>query len=131
MADQKPSREKSSPVSDQMKAWSAALSAELRQWPQITQQSFFGFTALYRGRTMFGLLPRTRCIFADHAVAFRIERPNRNVKALLEQDLRIDAFDKDRQRWYTFEVSCDGDLHDALDWLARAFQLARISRKTS
>jgi hypothetical protein len=51
-----------SPASDQMKAWSVALVSELRDWPKITQKPFFGFTALYRGKVMFGLLPRTKSI---------------------------------------------------------------------
>jgi hypothetical protein len=38
------------PVSEQMKAWSAALTGELRDWPQITLKPFFGFTALYHSK---------------------------------------------------------------------------------
>jgi len=114
-----------------MKAWSAALSAELRDWPQITQKSFFGFTALYRGKTMFGLLPRTRSIFRGNAVAFRIEGANRSTKALLENDSRIGAFDKDKTRWYTIALSSDADLRAALEYLGRAFEAARSPRKTT
>lgn len=72
MERERPRREKLAPVSDQMRAWSSALAAELAQWPCLTQKSFFGFTALYRGQTMFGLLPRTRSLFQKNAVAFRI-----------------------------------------------------------
>jgi hypothetical protein len=108
-----------------MKAWSSALAAELRDWPQVTQKSFFGFTALYRGKTMFGVLPRTRSIFTSNAVAFRMESVNRSSRSLLEKDPRIAAFDKDKARWFTFELACDADLHDALDYLGRAFEAAR------
>jgi hypothetical protein len=124
----KPQPGKLPPVSDQMKAWSAALSGELRDLPQITQKSFFGFTALYRGKSMFGLLPRTRSIFAGNSVAFRFDRPSRAIHALIEKDPRISAFDKDKTRWFTFELSCDADLHDALDYLGRAFEAARTSK---
>ncbi|PYQ41672.1 MAG: hypothetical protein DMG99_10660 [Acidobacteria bacterium] len=112
-----------------MKAWSTALAAELREWPQVTQKSFFGFTALYRGKTMFGLLPRTRSIFKGNAVAFRINAENRSLQCLIEKDPRISAFDKDKARWFTFELSRDTDLHDALDYLGRAFAAARNSKK--
>jgi TfoX/Sxy family transcriptional regulator of competence genes len=117
------------PVSEQMKAWSAALEAELRDWPQITLRSFFGFTALYRGRTMFGLLPRTRSIFKGNAVAFRMDAADRSTREALEKDKRIAAFDKDKRRWFLFELSCDRDLHDALNYVARAFDAARSPRK--
>ena len=122
-------REQLPPVSEQMKAWSTALTAELSEWPQVTLKSFFGFTALYRGKTMFGLLPRTRSIFKGNAVAFRINAENRSLQCLIEKDPRISAFDKDKARWFTFELSRDTDLHDALDYLGRAFAAARNLKK--
>lgn len=127
---ERPQREQSPPVSEQMKAWSTALSAELGEWPQVTRKSFFGFTALYCGKTMFGLLPRTRSIFTGNAVAFRIGSASRGTRFLVEKDPRIAAFDKDKARWFTFELSSDGDLHDALDYLGRAFESARNQKKT-
>ena len=126
---EKPQHEETPLLSEQMKAWSAALAAELSEWPQVTLKSFFGFTALYRGKTMFGLLPRTRSIFKGHAVAFRLNSGNRNLQSLIEKDPRISAFDKDKARWFTFELSRHADLHDALDYLGRAFEAARNSKK--
>ena len=122
-------REKFLPISDQMKAWSSALAAEFQDWPQVTQKSFFGFTALYRGKSIFGLLPRTKSVFRPNAVAFRFESLNREVKALLEKDSRVAAFDKKKTRWFTFDLSSDSDLHDALDYLGHAFDAARIRKK--
>jgi len=113
-----------------MKAWSAALAAELNDWPQITQKSFFGFTALYRGKRMFGILPRTRSIFRGNAVAFRLDSANRATRALIEKDRRIAAFDKHKTRWFTFELSSNADLHHVLDYLGRAFDAARSKNKT-
>lgn len=118
-----------SPISDQMKAWSAALAAELRDWPQVTQKSFFGLNALYRGKTIFGLLPRTKSVFKPGAVAFRLDSLSREVKPLLAKDARIAAFDKKKTRWFTYELSSDADLHDALDYFGRAFDAARIAKK--
>ena len=116
-------REQLPPVSEQMKAWSTALAAELREWPQVTQKSFFGFTALYRSKTMFGLLPRTRSIFKGNAVGIAPNSENPSD--------RVSAFDKDKARWFTFELCSDRDLHDALEYLGRAFDAARITRKKS
>ena len=123
-------REKFLPVSDQMKAWSSALATEFDDWPQVTQKSFFGFTALYRGKRIFGLLPRTKSVFRPNAVAFRFESLSPGVKPLLAKDLRVAAFDKNKTRWFTFDLSSDSDLHDALDYLGRAFDAARSARKT-
>ena len=122
-------REQLPPISEQMKAWSTALSAELSEWPQVAQKSFFGFTALYRGKTMFGLLPRTRSIFTSDAVAFHINSANRSSQSRMEKDPRIAAFDKDKARWFTFELSSNRDLHDALEYLGRAFEAARTCNK--
>lgn len=122
-------REELPPVSEQMKAWSMALAAELSNWPQVTLKSFFGFTALYRRESMFGLLPRTRSIFKGNAVAFRINSANGSLQCLIEKDPRISAFDKDKARWFTFELSRDSDLHDALDYLSRAFEAAPNSKR--
>ena len=109
------------PVSEQMLAWSTALASELRDWPHITQKSFFGFTALYRGKMMFGLLPRTRGILKVNAVAFRLHTHHGSTPTRLRQDSRIAPFDKNRTRWFTFELSSDTDLHDALAWLGLAY----------
>jgi hypothetical protein len=117
------------PVSEQMKAWSAALASELKEWPQVTIKSFFGFTAFYRGKYMFGILPRTRSIFKENVVAFRIAAVNRATKSLIDKDPRISPFTGHKTRWFTFEVHADSDLHDALDYLGRAFEAAHRSQK--
>jgi hypothetical protein len=111
---EQPERPKLSPVSDQMKAWSSALAAELLDWPQLTQKSFFGFTALYRGKAMFGALPRTRG-FQGNLVAFRFDRPSRTILGRIEEDPRVTAFDKEKKRWFLIELSSDADLHEAID----------------
>lgn len=123
-------REKFLPISDQMKAWSSALAAEFQDWPQVTQKSFFGFTALYRGKTIFGLLPRTKSVFRPNAVAFRFASLTGEKKALLAKDSRVSAFDKKKTPWFTFDLSSDSDLHDALDYLGRAYDASRRVRKT-
>jgi len=123
-------RGKLPPVSEEMRAWSAALSAELHHWPQVAQKSFFGFTALYYDTTMFGLLPRTCSIFKGNVIAFRFDRMSKSLRTRLESDSRIQAFDKEKTRWFTFELCHDADLHEALEYLACAFDAVRTSKKT-
>ena len=126
---ERPDSAKFPPVSEQMKAWSAALAAEIRDWPHLTEKSFFGFTALYRNGSMFGLLPKTRSIFSGNAVVFRFHGINPAIRSRLEKDSRIAAFDKDRTRWFNFELSCDTDLHDALDYLGLAYEAAKTGKR--
>lgn len=120
---------KLSPVSDQMKAWSSAIATELLDWPHLTQKPFFGFTALYRGKMMFGALPRRRS-FEGNSVAFRFDHASRAMLDRIEKDPRIAPFDKNKKRWFLVELSSDADLHKALDYLAAAFDAARTTKKT-
>lgn len=113
-----------------MKAWCAALAAETLDWPHIEQRVFFGFTALYRKDTMFAVLPRTRGMETANSLAFRIDTPTAKVRTRLEKDPRIGAAEIKQARWFTFELSSDADLHDALDWLGRAYEAAGKNRQS-
>jgi hypothetical protein len=119
-----PQRPKLPAVSEQMKAWSAALAAEFDGWPQVTARSFFGFTALYRRDRIFALLPRTRGMETANSLAFKLESPAARLRARLQQDPRIASTRMQKARWLTFELTSDKDLRDALDWLARAYEAA-------
>jgi hypothetical protein len=107
-----------------MKAWSAALAAEVTGWPQLSARSFFGFTALYRKDKMFAALPRTRAMGTSNSLVFKLESPASATALRLKKDARIGSMDMQKMRWFTFELSSDTDLHDALDWLGRAYEAA-------
>jgi len=111
-------------VSEEMKAWSAALSAEVAGWPEIRTRTFFGFNALYRGEQIFAVLPRTRAMGTPDSIAFKFESPRARVRKLLETDPRIGSTEMQAARWYTFELSEDAHLRDALEWLGRAHEAA-------
>ena len=116
-------------ISEEMKAWCAALAAEVSEWPHAEGRSFFGFTALYRGDKMFAALPRTRSLETRNALAFKLDAPTAKLRASLEKDPRISAFDKDKERWFTFALSSGAELHDAVVWLSRAYEAAGKRRK--
>jgi hypothetical protein len=119
-------------ISEEMKAWSTALADEVGRWPQVDTRLFFGFTALYRGDKMFAALPRTRGIEAANSLAFKLETPASSVSTRLQRDARIRNWSKPMQeaRWFTFEISSHSDLHDALDWLGRAYAAAGKRKKS-
>lgn len=122
--EQKPKRPKLPPISDEMKAWCAALEAEVSSWPRAEGRSFFGFTALYRGDKMFAALPRTRAMETANALAFKLDPSPPKLRAAIEKDSRISAFDKDKERWFLFKIASTADLHDALGWLSHAYDAA-------
>jgi hypothetical protein len=117
-------------VSEEMKAWSAALGGEVGEWPRVRAKSFFGVTAFYRSETIFALLPRTRAMESPNSLAFKFETPTAAVRTRLEADPRVGSLQMQNVRWFSFEVSSDTDLHDALDWLGAAYEAAGKKKKS-
>lgn len=129
MKQKKSSRPKLPAISEEMKAWSAALLGEVGGWPNVTPRSFFGFTALYRKDKMFAALSRTRGMQTPNSLVLKIEAPTPALSSRLEKDARIGSMQMQKARWFTFELSSDADLHDAVDWLGQAYEAARKSKK--
>jgi hypothetical protein len=117
------------PISEQMKAWSAALETEIGDWPGVQSCSFFGFTAFHRRDKIFALLPRTRGMETANSLAFKLESPTTRLLARLQQDPRVGSTQMQKASWFTFELAAGGDLHDALNWLARAYEAAGKTSK--
>jgi hypothetical protein len=117
-------------VSEEMEAWSTALADEVTGWPHVITRAFFGLTALYRKEKIFALLPRTRGMGMANSLAFKLESRTSAVLDRLEQDPRIATTQMHNTRWFTFQVSSDSDLHNALDWLGRAYEAAGKNNKS-
>lgn len=129
MKKKQSSRPKLPKISEEMKAWSAALAGEVGGWPNVTPRSFFGFTALYRKDRMFAALPRTRGMRTPNSLVLKIDAPTPVLCARLEEDARIGSMQMQKARWFTFELSCDADLRGALEWLALAYEAAGKNKK--
>jgi len=112
-------------ISEEMKAWAAALSAELTTWPGVKTHPMFGLTALYRGKYIFGILPRTRGMGSASALAFELENARPRMLRRLHEERRISTTIMRASRWFVFELVADSDLNDALDWLSRAYEAAK------
>jgi hypothetical protein len=110
-----------------MKAWSAALAAEVETWPLVTTRPMFGFTALYRGKCIFAVLPRTRGMQGPNSLAFKIPVPTSRTLARLKNEPRIRTTVMQNTRWFSLELSSDSDLNVALDWLSQAHEAAKAS----
>lgn len=117
-------------ISEEMKAWSTALTDETADWPHLSQRSFFGFTALYRGEKIFALLPRSCNLESANSIAVKIESPAASLRERLRGDGRIGSMQHENARWFTFLISSNADLHDALDWLGQAYEAAGKREKS-
>ena len=117
-------------VSEQMKAWSAALASEISGWPQVASRAFFGLTALYRNDKIFAVLPRSRGMGTANSFGFKFETAPTSMLDQLEKDSRIGSTRMQKARWFTFELSSDADLHEGLEWLSRAYQAAGKTKKS-
>ena len=84
----------------------------------------FGFSALYRGKRIFAILPRTRGMGSANFLAFKLEDAKPRVFRQLREEPRISTTVMRASRWFVFELTADSDLNDALDWLRRAYEAA-------
>jgi hypothetical protein len=111
-------------VSEEMKAWAAALAEELAGWPGVSSRPMFGLTAFYRGKQIFAVLPRTRGMGSPSSVAFKLPKAGPRVLARLRGEERISTTVMQASRWFVFELATDQDLKGALEWLGRAYEAA-------
>ena len=112
-------------ISEEMKAWAAALEGEVTGWPRVSTRPMFGFTALYRGKQIFAILPRTRGMGSATSLAFKLEDAAPRILGKLRGEARISTTVMRASRWFVFELAADTDLNDALNWLRRAYDAAR------
>ena len=112
-------------ISEEMKAWSAALASELTTWPGVRTHPMFGFTALYRGKRIFAILPRTRGMGSPSSLAFKLENASPRLLRRVREESRISTTVMKASRWFVFELAQGSDLNDALEWLSRAYEAAK------
>ena len=108
----------------QMEQFAALLATEILTWPNAATKSMFGMTAFYRGAMMFGAVPKTKTLFTQNSVMFKLQKPPADAVYNLENDCRIIAGTK-THKWYGFEMTEPEDLRDALNWFGIAYDHAR------
>jgi hypothetical protein len=65
-----------------------------------------------------------------NSLAFRLESPSSATLIRVRNDSRVASTRMQKARWFTFEISSDADLHEALDWLALAYNEAAKKSKS-
>ena len=110
-------------ISEEMKAWSAALAGEVTTWPHVITRPMFGMTALYRGKRIFAVLPRTRCMDFPNSLGLKLKSPNPRMRRVAQRDPPI-RFADIKACWWSFEMTSNDDIRSALEWLSRAYEAA-------
>src|SRR5215471_5275260 len=106
----------------EMQRWSAMLSEELSDWPNVTTKPMFGFTSFYRGENIFAAIPKTRCLHTAQSVMFRLPEESR-WQADVRKDPRVPG-EFLMKKWIGFEIHEEKDLRDVLQWFERAYEEA-------
>src|SRR5436305_15015404 len=94
-------------ISDEMKAWSAALAEEIAGWPQVKLRPMFGFLGAYRGSMIFAALPRTCTMDPPNSVAFKLPMANKRLRDKEQNEHLIHNADKPQRRRITSAMCSD------------------------
>jgi hypothetical protein len=123
---QKPAvaRPKLLPVSEETRRWSAMLGSEMVSWPGVIVKRMFGLRALYRGKRIFAALPNSRGFGPDASILLKFDPMSPGLLKRAESDLRV-HFNSPGEGWFSFTLTSDTDLHDALDWLSHSYEAAK------
>ena len=112
-------------ISDEMKEWSAILQSELNSWPSIRTKAMFGFLFFYRRGNVFAALPRTRGFDSPSSLVFKFNPLPRALRKRAQGDSRMHTSTKATSKgWFSFELSSENNLSDALFWLNYAYETA-------
>jgi len=109
-------------IQEEMRQLSDLLLGEILGWQNVSSRPMFGMTAVYRGKAIFGVLPRTRAMNTPYSVSLKILSRNPGLKKQLEADSRILPSNSDK-KWISFELRSGDDLPDAIRWFTRAYRL--------
>lgn len=109
-----------------MKSLVAAIEREVSSWPQVNLKAMFGMTAIYRGKSIFGLLPKTRSLYANDCVWMKFGKITPAIKKKLEAESRIlpPRHPKGAQ-WYTISSVTPAEYGFTIEWLAIAHEAAK------
>jgi hypothetical protein len=116
-------RPKLLPVSEEARRWSALLESELLSWPGVIAKRMFGLRALYRGKRIFAALPHSRGFGPDASILLKMKTMPPALLQRTKGDSRLHT-NSPGKGWFSFTLSSDADLHDALEWLNHAYEAA-------
>ena len=87
----------------------------------------FGFRAVYQGKEIFAALPNSRGFGPEASILLKFDpMPPAFLQRVLN-DSRVHG-NTPGKGWFSFTLSSDTDLHDALEWLNHCYESARKGR---
>jgi hypothetical protein len=117
-------RPKLLPISEEMRQWSVLLEAELLSWPGVITKPMFGFRGVYRGKGIFAAIPRSRGFGSATSILLKFKAMPPALLRQAERDNRLRS-NAPGKGWFSFTLSSDTDLHDALGWLNHSYESAK------
>lgn len=117
-------RPKLLPISEEMRHWCALLDSELLSWPGVIAKIMFGFRTFYHRKTIFAAIPHTRGFGSASSILLKFKTMPPALLERAESDSRL-VTNTPGKRWFSFTLSSDTDLHDALEWLNHSYESAK------
>jgi len=112
-------------ISEEMQHWAAMLEGEVESWPGVTCKRMFGFRFVYRRKFVFAALPYSRGLFTPSSIILKFNPMPAALFQRAQKEPRLDTSTRAPGKgWFSFELSCDRDLRDALWWLSQAYEAA-------
>src|SRR6185312_13432830 len=103
---------------------------EVSSWPQVNFKSMFGMTAIYRGKAIFGLLPKTRSLYSADSVWMKFGKLTPSIQKKLQDEQRIlPPRHLNGARVYTMDDATPAVYGFIIEWLAIAHAAAKAGRK--
>ena len=113
-------------ISEEMQHWAAMLETEVESWPGVICKRMFGFRSIYRRRTIFAALPYSRGLFTSSSIILKFDPMPTALFQRAQKEPRLDTSTRvPGKGWFSFELSSDADLRDALWWLSHAYESAK------
>lgn len=113
-------------VSEEMRHWSAMLEGEMRSWPNVTTKPMFGFVSFYRAGKIFAATPRTRGFGTASSVILKFDPMPSPLLEKAQDEPRMDTSTRiPGKGWFSFALTSEADLRDALWWLSHAYESAK------
>jgi hypothetical protein len=131
--EQKRRRSAMKPASEEAQRWTYALRVELEQWPGVLAKQAFGMVIAYRGAIVYAALPATRSLFEEDTILIKFVRESPALLKKIASEKRFAAGTmQDRgkkkqgegRKWRIYLFREERDTREAVEWLARAYQLA-------
>jgi hypothetical protein len=114
-------------VSEEARRWSALLESELLSWPGVIAKRMFGFRAVYREKKIFAALPNSRGFGPEASMLLKFDPMPPALLQRALNDSRVHG-NTPGKGWFSFTLSSDTDLHDALEWLNHCYESAKKGR---